>query len=68
MSATPTVARGGSATPDLRLAYVFSLLLAVLMALVSVAGFVFAYERLYRVDPEVAANVTPDIGACSYHT
>jgi hypothetical protein len=46
-------------TRDLRVAYAFSLLVAALIAVVSAAGFVFGYARLYGVDPKVAAMVTP---------
>ena len=49
-------------TRDLRVAHAFSLLVAALIAVVSAAGWVFGYTRLYGVDPKIAAMVTPGIG------
>jgi hypothetical protein len=47
---------------DLRVAYAFSILVAALIVVVSAAGFVFGYARLYGVGPNVAARVTPGTG------
>jgi hypothetical protein len=45
-------------TRDLTLAYALSLVVAVLMAVVSVAGLVLGSAGLYGADPKLAVGVT----------
>ena len=45
-------------TRDLRIAYLVSLVIAVLMAMVSAAGLLFGSAGLYGADPKLAVGVT----------
>jgi hypothetical protein len=59
LSPPPDRSAGLPATRDLTLAYVLSLVVALLIAAVSAVGLAFGPAGLYAADPKLAAGVTP---------